>query len=65
MDYLYTDYYYAYPVGCPNSGAPPNDSFNTARADDGNSTALKTQFVNAFNPVVTRFGFPTWDAGGF
>jgi hypothetical protein len=65
MDYLYTDYYYTYPVGCPNGNPPMNDSFNTARADDGNSTSLKTQFVTAFNPVATRFSTTTWDAGGF
>jgi hypothetical protein len=65
MDYLYTDYYYTFPVGCPNGSPPPNGSFDAARTADGNSTNLKTQFVNAFNPVASRFGLPTWDAGGF
>jgi len=65
MDYLYTDYYYAYPVGCPSGSPPTNSSFDSARSDDGNSTNLKTQFVNAFNPVATQFGLTTWDAGSF
>jgi hypothetical protein len=65
MDYLYTDYYYTSPVGCPNGTPPHNSSFDAARAADGNSTNFKTQFVNAFNPVATRLGVTTWDAGGF
>jgi hypothetical protein len=65
MDYLYTSYYYTFPIGCPNGVPPKNDSFNTARADDGNSTNLKTQFVTAFNPVATRLGLPTSDPSSF
>jgi hypothetical protein len=65
MDYLYTDYYYTFPVGCPNGVPPHNSSFDSAQAADGNSTNFKTQFVNAFNPVATRFGLATVDAGSF
>jgi hypothetical protein len=65
MDYLYADYYYTYPVGCPNGTPPHNNLFDAARAADGTSTSLKMQFVNAFNPVAARFGFQTWDAGSF
>lgn len=65
MDYLYANYYYTFPIGCPSGSPPQNDAFNAAQADDGNSTTLKTQFVNAFNPVASEFGLQTWDASSF
>jgi hypothetical protein len=65
MDILYTDYYDTYAVGCPNGIPPTNPAFYAARADDGRSTDLKTQLVNAFNPVATRFGLQTWQATDF
>lgn len=65
MDYLYNDYYYTFPVGCPNGSPPKNGSFSTAQSDDANSTNLKTQFVAAFNPVATRLGLPTSDPSSF
>jgi hypothetical protein len=65
MDYLYTTYYYTLPVGCPGGTPPKNAAYDAARAADGRSTDLKTQFVNAFNPVATRLGQPTWQASDF
>ncbi len=65
MDYLYTDYYYTIPVGCPAGSPPTNDSFDNARAADATSTSLKTQFVDAFNPFASRYGLPTWDPSSF
>jgi hypothetical protein len=52
-------------VGCPGGTPPKNQAFDAARAADGRSTDLKTQFVNAFNPVATRFGQPTWQESDF
>jgi hypothetical protein len=65
MDYLYTDYYYTIPIGCPGGSPPANDSFDSARAADATSTSLKTQFVDAFNPFANRYGLPTWDPSSF
>jgi hypothetical protein len=65
MDYLYTDYYYTSPVGCPNGAPPTNQAYYAAQSDDTRSTELKTQFVDAFNPVATRFGLQTWQASDF
>jgi hypothetical protein len=65
MDYLYANYYYEYPVGCPRGNAPTDSEFDLARAADANSTQLKQQFVDAFNPVATRFRLPTWQENSF
>jgi zinc-ribbon domain len=65
MDYLYFEYYYTYPVGCPGGSPPQNDSFYSAQSADSNSTNLKTEFVAAFNPVATNFGLQTWDPSSF
>jgi len=65
FDFLYTDYYYTFPVGCPSGTPPKNEAFDAARAADARSTTLKQQFVDAFNPVATRFGLQTWAGGDF
>ena len=58
MDFLNTE-------GCPGGRAPTNAAFSAAQAADANSTSLKSQFVNAYNPVATRFGLRTWTEGEF
>lgn len=46
---------------CPRGErAPPPVSAANAR-----STALKTQFVRAYNPLARRYGRPTWKAADF
>jgi hypothetical protein len=65
MDYLYADFYYTYPVGCPGGAPLKNAAYNAARAADTQSTSLKEQFAAAFNPVATRFSQPTWQASDF
>jgi DNA-binding SARP family transcriptional activator len=46
---------------CPRGErAPPPVAAANAR-----STALKTQFVSAYNPLATRYGRPTWKAVDF
>ena len=66
MTNLYNDYYSIYNT-CDYGGFIPtaDPSFQMAQADDANSTTVKTQFVNAFNPVATEFGLQTWDASNF
>jgi hypothetical protein len=65
MDYLYTDYYYTYPVGCPGGVPPTNEAFDAARTADGNSTRLKQQFVDAFNGIASFYGKQTWSGSDF
>jgi len=66
MNDLYNDYYSIYD-NCEYGGFIPTSdpSFQMAQADDSNSTALKNQFVAAFNPVATEFGLATWDSSSF
>jgi hypothetical protein len=65
MDFLYANYYFEYPVGCPRGNAPTDSEYDLARSADTSSSQLKQQFVDAFNPVATGFGLPTWQANSF
>lgn len=60
MTYLYTDYYYTYPIGCPSGAAPTNAAFDAGQAASGRATAAKAAFVDAYNPIAGRFGVATW-----
>lgn len=63
MKYLYTNYYYTRPVGCPSGSAPLNSDYNTAQAASGRASTAKQDFVNIFNPIAESFGLQTWDPG--
>lgn len=65
MDFLYADYYYYFPVGCPGGTAPTDNEFFAAQADDQNSTNLKNQFVAAYNALATPLGLRAWSASEF
>lgn len=63
MKYLYANYYYTRPIGCPSGSAPLNADYNTALAASTRATSAKQQFVEKFNPIAESFGLPTWDPG--
>lgn len=63
MKYLYANYYYAVPVGCPNGSAPLNGSYESAQAASDRASAAKQQFVERFNPIAERFGQAQWSPG--
>jgi zinc-ribbon domain len=65
MDYLYSQYYYTQPIGCPNGQAPENETFSMALVDDARSTNLKQTFSNAFDPIAAQFGLGTWSDSQF
>ncbi|HSO96474.1 MAG TPA: hypothetical protein VLV81_10575 [Acidimicrobiia bacterium] len=48
-------------------GSTPSvvESLAAAHAFDATATALKTQFVNQFNPLAAQFGLPTWSEADF
>jgi hypothetical protein len=60
MDHLYTTYYNASPVGCPDGHAPQNAAFQAASGASVRATAAKQAFAAAYNPVATRFDARTW-----
>jgi DNA-binding SARP family transcriptional activator len=59
VDGVYRDWLRAHPT-CPH-GRPPA----ALSAADARATALKRQFLAAFNPLAKRFGKRTWTAGEF
>jgi hypothetical protein len=63
MKYLYTNYYYTFPVGCPSGAAPLNGDYNTAQAASTRASQAKQDFVDIFNPIAESFGLQTWDPG--
>lgn len=65
MDYLYTDFYNTTPVGCPSGTPPKNAAYAAARTADARASDQKRQFVDAFDPVATRFGLQTWQESDF
>lgn len=63
MRYLYSRYYYTYPIGCPSGSAPTNSDYDMAVEASGRASASKQQFVDLFNPIAESFGLTTWDPG--
>jgi hypothetical protein len=60
MTFLYRDYYYTDPIGCPDGSAPVDDEFAAGDADSEQATAAKEAFVAAYNPVAESLGLRTW-----
>ena len=63
MKYLYANYYYTRPIGCPSGSAPLNGDYSTAQAASGRASTAKQDFVNIFNPIAESFGLQAWDPG--
>ena len=63
MKYLYNDYYYTYPIGCPSGRAPTNYSYDNATSASARATQAKTNFIAVYNPIASRFGLRTWSEG--
>lgn len=63
MKFLYANYYYTRPIGCPSGTAPLNGDYTTAQAASGRASAAKQDFVDIFNPIAESFGLQTWDSG--
>ncbi len=61
ISYLYTDYYYTRPVGCPSGRAPQNSEYDEGTADSGRATTAKQDFVAMYNPIAESFGMRMWD----
>jgi hypothetical protein len=51
--------------GCESSTGGSTAEYQAARAADVTATTLKDEFVAAFNPLATSFGFPTWSPSEF
>jgi RNA polymerase subunit RPABC4/transcription elongation factor Spt4 len=60
MVYLYTDYYYTIPVGCPSGSAPTNASYDAGNSASSQATNAKRAFVAAYNPLAQNQGLRTW-----
>lgn len=60
MVFLYTDYYYTTPIGCPSGAAPTNAAYDAGNASSGQATNAKRSFVSAYNPVAQSYGLRTW-----
>ena len=58
MNYLYSSYYYLFPIGC--SRAPVNADFADADASSARASTSKQDFVDTFNPIAESFGLRTW-----
>jgi hypothetical protein len=58
MNYLYSSYYYLFPIGC--SRAPVNADFADADASSARASTAKQDFVDTFNPIAESFGLRTW-----
>lgn len=63
MRYLYSRYYYTYPIGCPSGSAPTNSDYDMAVTYSGRASTAKQQFVDQFNPIAEALGLATWDPG--
>lgn len=61
ISYLYSDYYYTTPIGCPSGQAPRNVDYEEATADSGRATTAKQDFVARYNPIAISFGLRTWE----
>lgn len=61
ISYLYTDYYYTSPIGCPSGAAPLNADYDEGTADSGRATTAKQDFVGSYNPIAESFGMRTWE----
>jgi DNA-binding SARP family transcriptional activator len=59
-DWIYRDWLRAR-TSCPSGSRPPAP----ARAADGRATALKRQFLAAFDPLAKQFGRRVWRADEF
>lgn len=65
LDNLYSTYYNAEPVGCPDGQAPTDANYDAATAASGRATAAKQSFVSAYNPLATSAGLRTWQESEF
>jgi hypothetical protein len=60
MDYLYREYFYAPPIGCPAGGPPTDTHYDDATAASGRATAAKQSFTVIYNPLAARSGLRQW-----
>ena len=65
LDNLYTTYFNADPVGCPNGQAPTDSNYDEATAASGRATAAKQNFVSVYNPLASAAGLRTWQESEF
>jgi hypothetical protein len=60
LDYLYSRYFNAYPVGCPLGAVPIDDHYRAATASSAAADVAKRSFVAAFDPIAEQLGLRTW-----
>jgi hypothetical protein len=65
LDNLYSTYFNAEPVGCPDGRAPTDSNYDSATAASGRATAAKQSFVAVYNPQATAVGLRTWQESEF
>ena len=60
LDYLYSRYFNAYPVGCPYGAVPIDGHYRAASSASAEADVAKRAFVASFNPLARQVGLRTW-----